>query len=438
MWATRAVLFSTTSRSALAETEARFPPKLRILFDPSRYKFIRGGRGSGKSWGVARALLIQAASQPHRVLCTREIQKSIKQSVHQLLRDQIEALNLGTFFEVLEHEIRGKNGSKFYFSGLSDLTADTIKSFEGCTRVWCEEAQTITERSWRILTPTIRAPGSEIWATYNPELETDETHIRAVISPAPDTVTIELNHSDNPYFPEVLEKERLHALETMKPADYAHVWEGKCKPAVEGAIYFDEIAEAQEKGRIREVPYDPLLKVHAVWDLGWNDSMSIILVQRAASELRVIEYIEDSHRTLADYVNDLKAKGEGKWNWGNDFLPHDGFSKDFKTGKSAEEILQALGRTVLQTPQEAVEMGIKAARTVFPRIYFNKDTTTRLIECLKRYRRAINNTTQEAGAPLHDQYSHGADAFRYLALVADQLSNDTWGGKLNYQKLGYR
>ena len=417
---------------------AKFPAWAEVLFQPSRYKFIRGGRGSGKSWAVARALLIKGAQKSERVLCTREVQKSIKQSVHQLLRDQIENLGLQSFYEVLETEIRGKNGTRFYFSGLSDQTADTIKSFEGCTIVWCEEAQTITQRSWRILTPTIRAEGSEIWATYNPELETDETHQMAVIRPAPDTISVEVNWQDNPWFPEVLEQERKHALQTMKPEEYRHVWEGKCKPAVEGAIYFDEVSQAEQGGRFRPTPYDPLLNVHTIWDLGWNDAMSIILAQRSGGgEIRVIDYIEGSHRTLADYVQELKGK---PFNWGSDWLPHDGFAKEFRTGKSAEEILQALGRKVRATPKMDVEGGIKAARMVFSRIWFNTEApgVQRLTECLKRYRRNITQKTGEAGQPLHDEFSHGADAFRYLAVCSDQLSNDEWGGSLKYPSMGYR
>jgi phage terminase large subunit len=398
-----------------------FPPKLaEVLFIPKRYLFVRGGRGSGKSWSIARALILKAFAKPERVLCTREVQKSIKQSVHQLLRDQIAELGLGGFFQILENEIRGLNGSAFYFSGLSDQTADSIKSFEGCSIVWCEEAHSITRRSWRILTPTIRAANSEIWATYNPELESDETHQMAVINPAPDTVSIELNYSDNPWFPEVLEAERLHAKATMKQEDYDHIWGGRCKPAVDGAIYFDEISKAESEQRIRAVPNDPLLKTHAIWDLGWNDSMSIVLVQRSASELRIVDYIEDSHRTLADYVITLKAM---PLNWGVHYLPHDGFAKDFKTGKSAQEIMEALGCTVEQTPNMGIEEGIRAARMTFSRIYFDKDKTKRLVECLKRYRRHINKQTLEAGTALHDEYSHGADAFRYTCIVADALSN---------------
>ncbi len=404
---------------------AQFPAALEPLFKPCRYKFVKGGRGSGKSWGVARALLIQGAADVHRILCTREVQKSIKQSVHQLLRDQIEALGLSSFYEILENEIRGQNGTRFYFAGLSDLTADSVKSFEGCTRVWNEEGQTTTKRSWNILTPTIRAPGSEIWSTYNPELDTDETHRRAVIEPFPETLVIHMNYTENPWFPEVLEKERRHAEKTMKPAEYAHIWGGMCKPAVEGAIYFDQITEAERQKRIRLVPRDPTLPTHRVWDLGFNDAMAIILVQRVVSEIAIVGYVEDSGRTLADYIADFRGEEYRVWNWGKDFLPHDGFAKRHQSGKSDEEVLTGLNCKVARTPNMDVEQGIRQARLMFPRVYFDKVNAGRLVECLKRYRRQIGVATQEAGAPLHDQYSHGADAFRYLALVADDLRNES-------------
>lgn len=397
-----------------------FPSKLQFLFTPHRIKGAYGGRGSGKSWGFARALLVLGAKSKIRVLCAREVQKSIQQSVHQLLADQVAAMGLSSFYEVLQTEIRGVNGTEFYFAGLSNETSDSLKSFEGVSICWVEEAQSISKRSWDILIPTIRAEKSEIWLTFNPQLESDETYQRFVVNPPPDCVMVEMNYSDNPYFPAVLDSERLHAKSTMKEADYAHIWEGKCMPAVSGAIYFDEVALAEKDGRIRAVPNDLMLKTHAIWDLGWNDSMSIVLVQRSASELRIVDYIEDSHRTLADYVMTLKAM---PLNWGVHYLPHDGFSKDFKTGKSAQEIMEALGCTVEQTPNMHIEEGIRASRMTFSRIYFDKDKTKRLVECLKRYRRHINKQTLEAGTALHDEYSHGADAFRYTCIVADALSN---------------
>lgn len=419
------------------ETVAKFPEKLRCLFQPSRYKFIRGGRGSGKSWGIARALLIQGAGKKLRILCTREVQKSIKQSVHQLLTDQINALGLADFYEVLATEIRGKNGTQFFFAGLSDMTADSIKSFEGCDIVWLEEAQTLTKRSLMILIPTIRKEGSEIWASYNPELETDPIHDMAVVNPQDGAVSVLMNYSDNPWFPATLESERIHARQTMRPADYAHVWEGQCKPAVEGAIYADEIAAVLAGNRICRVPYDPLLKVHTVWDLGFNDAMAIAMVQRQASEIRVIDYIEDNRLPLVDYVDKLKERG--RWNWGSDYLPHDGFAKRHQTGRSDAEVLEALGRDVRQTPSMEVEQGIRQARLIFPRVIFNDTPGVQVfIEHLKRYRRHMSRSTGEAGRPLHDEHSHGGDVFRYLAIVADQLNNDSWGSSepLNYQSIG--
>lgn len=419
----------------------QFPDKLQFLFDPHRYKVAYGGRGSGKSWGFARALLVQGATEKLRILCTREIQKSIADSVHKLLSDQIAGLGLGSFYEIQQTTIKGKNGTEFIFSGLQQHTVDSIKSYEGVDRVWIEEAHAVSKKSWDVLLPTIRKDGSEIWITFNPQLESDETYKRFVLENPPDSVSVLMNYQDNPWFTKVLDQERTHAQATMKPEEYGHIWEGKCMPAVQGAIYFDEIANAEANGRVREVPFDPLLKTHAIWDLGWNDSMSIILVQRSASELRIAEYIEDSHRTISDYAMDLKNM---RLNWGKDYLPHDGFTRDFKTGKSAQEILQALGRDVPGSAKEPgiprvdIEGGIRAAREVFPRIYFDKTKSARLIECLKRYRRHINQVTNEAGAPLHDEFSHGADAFRYLALVADQLTNDEWSsGSLNYPRLSH-
>jgi phage terminase large subunit len=402
-------------------TTAQFPDWAEGLFKPCRYKVLHGGRGSGKSWAIARALLIQAASSKNRVLCTREVQKSLKDSVHALLWDQIQALGLGLFYTVLDAEIRGRNGSQFLFAGLQQHTVESIKSFESADKCWIEEAQSVSDKSWDVLIPTIRRPGSEIWLSLNPQLESDPTYKRFIASPPPGAWVQQVNWDANPWMPPELQDERLHAMATMKPEKYAHIWEGRCMPAVDGAIYFDEVARAEEEGRITRVPPDRFLKTHAIFDLGWNDAMTVVIVQRRASELRVIDYIEDSHKKLSDYSDMLKAK---PYNWGKVWLPHDGFSRDFKTGKSAEEMMKALGWKVARVPSMDIEGGIKAAREVFERVYFDKERTERLVECLKRYRRNIGVKSGEAGAPLHDEFSHGADGFRYLALCADQLTND--------------
>ncbi len=405
--------------------EADIPEAAGFLFEPKRYKVLYGGRGSGKSHSIARALVILGYSKKLRILCAREVQKSIKTSVHQLLKDTIIKLGLEQFYQVLETEIRGSNGTQFLFSGLSDQTADSIKSFEGVNICWCEEAQVLSNRSLDILIPTIRAEGSEIWFSMNPELEDDPVYKRFVAIQSEDCTAIKMNWSENPFFPEILDKER-KAWELRDPVGYKTVWDGQCRPTVEGAIYASEMADALANGRIRNVPYDPLLKVHTVWDLGWNDSMSIICVQRSASELRVIDYIEDSHRTLDQYVQDLRQR---QWNWGTDYLPHDARSRDFKSGKSTEEILVALGRSVTVLGRDDIEEGIRSARMVFPRVYFDQDRCGPLLNSLKRYRRQINQVTGQPGAPLHDEHSHAADCFRYMSMSTDMMTNDSWGGE---------
>lgn len=402
-----------------AERTADFPAKLRPLFTPKRYKVLHGGRGGAKSWGVARALLIQGASRPLRILCTREVQKSMKDSVHRLLSDQVQALGLGLFYDVLETEIRGLNGTLFIFSGLASHTVESIKSYEGVDIVWVEEAHGVSKKSWDTLIPTIRKPGSEIWLTLNPDMDTDETYVRFIAAPDPDSVVIEVNWRDNPWFPDVLDQERRKA-EARDPDGYRHIWEGEPRRVAEGAIYRHEIEAVFRDGRVQTVPYDPTLPVHTVWDLGWNDAMTIGFAQRGLRDMRVIDYIEDSNRTLDWYVGQIEKRD---WRWGTDYIPHDGRTRNFQTGKSTEELLTAMGRRVEVLPMTSVEEGIKAARLLWPACYFDAAKTARLLECLKRYRRQVNQTTNEPMGPLHDEFSHGADMFRYMGQAASLMSN---------------
>lgn len=366
-------------------------------------------------------LLLQAAQAPLRIGCFREVQDSIRDSVHRLLSDQIQALGLGQIYDVTRDEIRGRNGSLFLFAGLAQHTVESIKSFEGLDRAWIEEAQVVSKRSWDVLTPTIRKPGSEIWSTLNPHLETDETYQRLIANPAPESYVRQVNWRDNPWFPEVLDQER-REFQRRDPDNYENIWEGAPLRVAEGAIYRREVEALFATNRVRPVPHDPILKVHTVWDLGWNDAMAIGMFQRSASELRCIGYIEDTHHTVDWYVRELEKNKD--YRWGTDFIPHDGRSRDHNSGKSTEDILKGMGRNVHVLPPMHVEEGIKAARITFPRLYVDAEKCARLIECLKRYRRIINRLG-ESMSPLHDEYSHGADMFRYAALSVNLMHNWT-------------
>lgn len=418
-----------------------FPPKLQPLFIRGRwrYKALFGGRGGAKSWSVAQALLLLGTMNVERILCAREVQDSIEQSVHQLLSDQIKRLGLSDFYTVLQNEIRGKNGTLIRFKGLSKETEDSIKSFEGITIVWVEEAHNISESSWEKLTPTIRVEGSEIWMTLNPDMDTDPTWVRFCEFDDPDVLRLEINWRDNPWFPAVLEKERVKDQARMLPPDYAHKWEGKPKRVAAGAIYEREVTALYETGRVLPIHYDPLLPVHTVWDLGWNDSMAISFVQRSPREVRVLNYLEDSKQRLDWYVNEIEKIGRD-WRWGTDFIPHDGAAEDYITGKSTEAHLLDMGRNPFVLEMASIEEGIKAARMMFPRTVFNRmpvDTkepgrgTGRLLECLKRYRRAIPRSTDEPAKPVHDTYSHGADNFRYIGAAEPLMTTSFMDDEIN-------
>nr|DAY12501.1 MAG TPA: large terminase [Caudoviricetes sp.] len=406
----------------------QLPSKLNGLFKPNRYKVMFGGRGGGKSHGVAAALLVLGAKKQMRILCAREVQKSMRDSVHRLLKDKVIQLGLEHFYEITDFEIRGQNGTLIVFSGLQSHTVDSIKSFEGIDIVWVEEGHSVSKKSWDVLIPTIRKEGSEIWITLNPDMETDDTYQRFIATPSDDTWLCEINWRDNPWFPEVLNQERMKAKRVMSKEDYEHIWEGAPRMVSEGAIYKHEIQDAFNSGRVTLVPYDPSLPVHTVWDLGWNDAMTIGLVQRDLTSVRVIGYIEDSHRTLDWYIAELEKH---PYRWGTDFLPHDGRTRNFQTGKSTEEILYELGRrSVFVQNATSIEEGIRAARMLFPKVYFDKEKTGRLLECLKRYSRQIHVKTGTPMQPLHDEYSHGADMFRYLAQAVDLM--DTGSNNAGY------
>lgn len=212
------------------QVRVELPAKLVPLLEPRQFKVMHGGRGGGKSHTVAQVLLMLAMQRHHRILCVREVQKSIAQSSMQVLKDYIGRLGLEAYFEVLKAEIRCRlTGSTFGFAGLRDHTADSIKSFEGATLVWVEEAHSVSAHSWNILIPTIvRTTGAEIWATFNPDQETDYVFERFVKHRDPDAWVCEINYRDNPWFNDAMDVERLK-LKALNDDLYQHVWEGKCR-----------------------------------------------------------------------------------------------------------------------------------------------------------------------------------------------------------------
>ena len=411
--------------------KAQFPAKLQCLFRPekSRYRVLFGGRGGAKSWGIARALLIKGAQSPIRILCAREFQTSIKDSVHKLLCDQIEDLGMSTFYEITQAAIRGVNGTEFAFVGLKNNVAN-VKSFEGVDICWVEEAQTVSRHSWNVLIPTIRKEGSEIWVSFNPELETDETYQRFVVNPPDNAIVQKINWSDNPWFPETLRLEK-DALKSRDPAAYNTVWEGLCKQTVDGAIFAREMQMAELENRITRVPYDGTKPVHAIFDLGWSDATAIWFVQFIGMETRVLRYMEGSQHTMSWYLAQMQTYG---YVYDTLWLPHDAENKTLAAaGRSIEDIVRSAGYKTRIIPRTPIVDSINAARTIFSNCYFDRENCHEGLQCLRHYRYEVDvETGLFSKNPLHDRYSHGADAFRMLGLMVNEPRKAA-PKKVNYQ-----
>lgn len=219
------------------------PEAFDFLFDPPfgevRYRVAHGGRGSAKSWSFAVASLILGAQRPRRILCAREIQASIRDSVHKLLVDTIDRLELGGVYEVLDRGIYGRNGTEFLFKGLRHNVHE-IKSLEGIDLCWIEEAQAVSKASWDVLIPTIRKDGSEIWVSFNPDMEGDATYQRFVASaPGPRAIVRKVGYQDNPWLPDVL-REEAEQLRGVDLEAYDHIWGGNPWVRSKASIFADK------------------------------------------------------------------------------------------------------------------------------------------------------------------------------------------------------
>lgn len=398
-----------------------FPAKLQPLFEPAPYKIAYGGRGGAKTWNFAAALLIIGQQRRIRVLCARELQKSMEESVHQTLVDVITAYGFDGFYTPTQKEIVGKNGTTFLFSGLRH-NIDSIKSKAGINICWVEEANTVSKTSWTKLEPTLRSNAllgqgdavPELWISMNPELDTDEAFQRFVLNPPPGAVVININWRDNPWFPDDLRRQMEHMKATDRD-EWLHVWEGHCRIALSGAVYADELRTATEEGRITKVPYDRTKPVHTFWDLGHSDATSIWFAQIVGFEYRVVDFYQNTQKALPHYLETLQSRA---YVYDTDWLPHDARARQLATGRSIEELMREAGRRVRIVPPLPVTDGINAVRTLFPNMWFDAEKCADGLQCIRRYRYDVDAQTGRVSKnPLHDENSHAADALRYCALA---------------------
>lgn len=401
---------------------------LPIWEDPRRYNTLYGGRGSTKSWTVAEILSMKGYIEPRRVLCGREFQNSLEESVLQLLLDQMDRMGLGEFYKEVKGGIKGLNGTEFMFKGLQSMSINKIKSLEGIDDCWLEEAHVLSNKSLRTLIPTIRKKGSCFYVTMNPELDDDPAYERFISSPSPNSHTIKMDYMDNPWFLETeLEQERIDDYERDKTPDkhvYRHVWLGHTLPAVEGAIFANEVATFMEQHRYRPIDHDPMGKVHGIMDLGYG-VMTMVLAQRFANTVNIIGYHEWRNSTYDRITKQLKEE-HPDYRWGKIFMPHDAAHKDPKTGDSHHKVMTDLGWETDNVDQIGIENYIEKGRRMFGQCYINTGNGGEdLMRCLKRFKYKVSDQNPDKRmSPDKDDFAHGAEAYCYTAVVANKLVND--------------
>ncbi|QNW97485.1 PBSX family phage terminase large subunit [Acinetobacter seifertii] len=411
--------------------EKRVPSKFKLLYthltNNKLFYIYHGGRGGGKSWEIADYLLIEGAKKKHRILCCREVQKSIKKSVHKLLSDRIEVLGLGSFYEILDTEIRGQNGTEFFFSGLLGHTVDSIKSFEGATITWIEEAQSVSAFSLEILIPTvIRTENPMIIMSLNPKLPSDAVYASYITPKRDDTLVVQINYTENKHCPEKLKNE----AEQMRTADYSkykHIYLGEPKLIADGAIYQKEFEEIEKQNRICKVPHDPNLPVYTSWDLGILDPTAIWFFQIYGKEIRVIDHYEANNEPLSHYARILDEKAqEHGYKYAKHFAPHDIAARDLSSGVSREETMAKLGYKMTKGARLGVEDRIEATRQMLKNAWFDEEKCKFGIRALQNYRREFNDKLEQFKAtPVHDWASHSSDAFGEGALNINKMCEPT-------------
>lgn len=389
------------------------------VLDPKyRYIFIKGGRSSGKSHEVAAYLADRSVSEVDlKIVCLREIQKSIKRSSKSLIDDKLKLFGTAQFYKSVESEIRKthpKDDGLFYFSGMNDLTADNIKSLEGFKIAWFEEAQNASRTTLKTLRPTIRAEGSQIIFTWNPKFPDDAIDkFCSAMQGEPDCLIIHVNYINNPFTNDVVDRE-IEIDQRDSPEDFDHIWLGDYDTSFHGHYYAKLLSDAETDGRVTLVPRKSGVDTITVWDLGRADSTAIWVVQVVGLQVRIIDYYEDRFEDLDVYTDWIKENGYNKPNDAH-WLPHDAKHERLGMKGSIESQVKGMGlNNVKSVAIGSIEAGRKLAKTLIKEAYFDKEKCSIGINVLKKERSVLDERT---GKWKETHELDGAAAFRYLAQV---------------------
>ena len=407
----------------------KLPPKLVPVFaGDARYRGAYGGRGSGKTRSFALMSAVRGyqcgmAGQEGQILCGRQFQNSLDESSLEEVKAAIRSEPwLEEYYELGDKFIRSRDGRiRYTFSGLH-RNIDSLKSKARILLAWVDEAEPVTAEAWRKLIPTVREDDSEIWVTWNPEAKHSATHHRFREDPPEGARIVPLNWRDNPWFPAVLDAERL-ADQFKRPETYGHVWEGEFIEAFEGAYFSRHLREAHDQGRVGAVAFDPLFRVRLFFDIGGTgaraDACSIWPAQFIGKEIRLRDYYERQGQPLAAHVDWLRNHGYGP-DRADIWLPHDGATQDRVHDVSWESYLRKAGYDVTVVPNQgkgAANARIEALRQAFPAIWFDDASTEAGRDALAFYHEKIDPIRKIGLGPEHDWSSHCADAAGLMAVV---------------------
>lgn len=398
------------------------PPKLIPVFTgDARYRGAYGGRGSGKTRTFAKMAAIRGyqLSQEGKtgvIVCGREFMNSLQDSSFSEVKSAIQSEPwLSQHYDIGEKYIRTIDKRiEFAFIGLRH-NLDSIKSKAKVHLIWVDEAEPVSETAWQKITPTIREEDSEIWVTWNPERKKSATHKRFRENAPHRCKIVEMNYTDNPWFPTVLEEERLNDL-NKRPEQYSHIWEGDFVTVVEGAYYAKALAQARSEGRIGKVGHDPLMPKKAYWDIGVSDATTIWIVQFIGHEIRLLDYYEVENQPLSAHVEWLRSNGHGSVEC---VLPHDGEHRDAVTAIRFEDHIRSAGfevRTVPNQGKGAAMKRVEAARRLFPNMWFDAEKCSAGLDAIGWYHEKRDEDRSIGLGPEHDWSSHGADSFGLIAV----------------------
>lgn len=398
----------------------------RPLYQPARYKGAKGGRGSGKSHDRAGALIDDSLYQRGLLsVCIREVQKSLKDSAKRLIENKLQEHRLGEAdgFKVFSDRIQTPGDGVVIFQGMQDHTAESIKSLEGFQRAWVEEAQTLSARSLQLLRPTIRAPGSELWFTWNPRRRIDPVDLMFCSgTPPTGAQLVTANWNDNPWFPAELEQERLDCLRD-EPDQYPHIWDGDYVTVASGAYYARDLAKARGEGRIGLVAEDPNMVIRLYVDIGGtgakSDNFVIWAAQHVGTEIRWVNHYEVQGQPMAAHLAWLRGQGYTPGR-AKVWLPHDGATNDRLINASFESAFRDAGYEVVVVPNQgagAASARIEQSRRLFPRMRFDETKCDAGLQALGWYHEKKDEQRNIGLGPDHDWSSHSADAFGLGAIA---------------------